>query len=99
MSTDVNVSALAKLARLEISEEETARLEKEIPAILGFVEMIQKVPTDDVREVDSLRNVLRKDENPHESGLYTDALMQAAPVARANKIVVKQVITKKKKDA
>lgn len=99
MTTDVDVLALAKLARLAVSDEELAKLKAEIPAILAFVETIQKVPTDDVHDTDALRNVMRKDENPHETGLYTDRLMEAAPATRDNRIVVKQVITKKKKDA
>ena len=42
MSDQVDIAALAKLARLEVSAEELAKLEEEIPAILHFVETIQK---------------------------------------------------------
>ncbi len=92
----VDVKALAKLARLEVSDEELARLEKEIPAILGFVETIQKVATDVVGHEEGLHNVMREDANPHESGLYTDDLLKAAPAVRDNQVVVKQVISRKK---
>lgn len=94
--TQVNIAALAKLARLEVSDEELARLEKEIPAILGFVETIQKVATDVATDDASLRNVMREDVSPHESGKYTEVLLATAPAIKDNQVVVKQVISKKK---
>lgn len=94
--TQVDVRALAKLARLDVSDEELARLEKEIPAILAFVEQIQQVSADVVPESPAHRNVMRDDTNPHESGLYTKDLLDAAPLQRDNQVVVKQVISKKK---
>jgi len=94
--TQVDVIALAKLARLEVSDEELARLEKEIPAILGFVETIQAVTTSTEAESPEHRNIMRDDTNTHESGIYTDDLLKAAPASRDNQVVVKQVIFKKK---
>ena len=94
--TQVDVKALAKLARLEVSDDELVRLEKEIPAILGFVETIQKVATDAEGHGDGLHNVMREDVNPHESGIYTDDLLKAAPATQDNQIVVKQVISRKR---
>jgi aspartyl/glutamyl-tRNA(Asn/Gln) amidotransferase C subunit len=96
MTQKVDIAALAKLARLDVSAEEMARLEKEFPAILGFVETIQKVATDAEEHDASLRNVMRDDANPHESGKYTNDLLAAAPTVKDNQVVVKQVISKKK---
>lgn len=95
MTQKVDVRALAGLARLEVSAEEMARLEKEIPAILGFVETIQKVATDAEGNDTSHRNIMREDANPHESGKYTDDLLAAAPATKENQVVVKQVISRK----
>ena len=92
----IDVRALAKLARLEISDEEMAKLEKEIPAILHFVETIQKANTGKEANAPSLRNVMRADENPHESGKYTEKLLEAAPARDGDRIAVKQVISRKK---
>jgi aspartyl-tRNA(Asn)/glutamyl-tRNA(Gln) amidotransferase subunit C len=92
----VDVAALAKLARLEVSDEELARLEKEIPDILKFVETIQKADVSGVTEAKSLRNVMRVDENPIESGKHTEALLKAAPAREGNRVAVKQVISRKK---
>lgn len=88
----VDVAALAKLAKLEVSPEELSRLGKEIPDILKFVETIQEVsenvPSADVAH----RNVMREDAEPHESGLYTEDLLAAAPAQKDGRVVVKQVI-------
>jgi|SRR3989344_941649 len=97
MTKQVDVSALAKLARLEVSDEEVARLEKEIPDILAFVEVIQKAHTGKEAEAPALRNVMRADENPHESGMYTEKLLAAAPAREGNRIAVKQVLSRNKK--
>lgn len=96
MTRKVDVAALAKLVRLEVSNEELAKLEKEITDILHFVETIKKAHTAKEEKSPELRNVMREDANPHESGLYTDDLLAAAPVVRDNQIVVKQVISRKK---
>lgn len=93
----VDIRALAKLARLEVSDAEVAKLEKEIPEILKFVEAIQKADVSGVPETKSLRNVMRADENPHETGKYTEALLKAAPARAGDRVAVKQVISRKGK--
>ncbi len=96
MADKVDIAALAKLARLEVSDAELVKLETEIPAILHFVETIQKANVSGEAKSDGLRNVMRADENPHESGKYTKALLDTAPAREGNRIAVKQVISRKK---
>jgi len=96
MTDPVDIRALAKLARLEVSDAELTKLEKEIPDILHFVETIQAAAAKDSGEPQAaLRNVMRADEHPHESGKYTEALLNAAPARAGNRIAVKQVISRK----
>lgn len=92
--TQVDIASLAKLARLEVSAEELAKLEKEIPEILGFVEAIQSVAAEAGHESPEHRNIMRADENPHETGLHTRDLIDAAPAHKDDQIAVKQVISK-----
>ena len=94
--SDIDVVALASLARLDVSGDELAKLKREIPAILAFVETIQKADISIVPEARGLRNVLRSDETPHESGKYTEKLLSAAPARAGDRIAVKQVISRKK---
>lgn len=96
MTQKVDVRALANLARLEISDEELARLETEIPAILSFVETIQQVASDIQEESPEHRNIMRADEHPHESGAFTHDLLAAAPAQRDNQVIVQQVISRTK---
>jgi aspartyl/glutamyl-tRNA(Asn/Gln) amidotransferase C subunit len=96
MADKVDIEALAKLARLEVSAEEMAKLEKEIPSILEFVATVQIAAADAPKEEPTLQNVMREDENPHESGIYTEKLLSASPAREGDRIAVKQVISRKK---
>ena len=92
MVSKEDIKNLVILARMEVSDEELKKLEKEIPDILEFVETIQRVSLKIAVPSPSLTNVMRADENPHESGLYTEALLKAAPTRVGNRIAVKQVL-------
>jgi aspartyl-tRNA(Asn)/glutamyl-tRNA(Gln) amidotransferase subunit C len=94
MTDTVDVRALAQLARLEVSDEELAKLDREIPDILKFVETIQKVSGGKPVSKTKMINIMRDDKNPHEGGKYTEALLKAAPASADNRIAVKQVIRK-----
>lgn len=96
MSDTIDVRALAKLARIEISNEELTTLETELPRILAFVETIQKATVSTEPKGTGLRNVMRTDDNSHEGGIYTEKLLSAAPAREGNRIAVKQVISRKK---
>lgn len=97
MTNKVDIAALAKLARLEMGADELAKLEKELPAILEFVEQIQKAEAGKEAKAPILRNVMRLDERPIESGSYTETLLSAAPSRDGDRLAVKQVISRKGK--
>ena len=46
--TREDVKRLADLARLELSEEEASSAERELDAVLGYVERLTKIPTEGV---------------------------------------------------
>lgn len=100
MVEKIDVRTLASLARLEVSDAELAKLEKEIPAILDFVQTIQSAVGSAPAREPTLLNVMRADGppdgGPHESGAYTEALLKAAPARIGNRIAVKQVLSRKK---
>jgi len=93
---DVDVRALAELARIEMPEDELKKLEKELPEILAFVDIIQGADVSTALHHPSLRNVMREDGEPHESGIYTEKLLAQAPAKKNGRFVVKQVISRKK---
>lgn len=94
--TEVDIKKLAQMARLDISDEEAEKLARQIPDILAFVRTIQAVSGDVAPESPELRNVMREDVDPHESGIYTNDLLAAAPSKKDNRVVVKQVVSRKK---
>lgn len=93
---NVDVRALATLARMEVSEAELEKLQQELPAILTFVETIQTVDVGATERDPILKNVMREDGEPHESGVYTEKLLAQAPTQKEGRFAVKQVISRKK---
>ncbi len=93
--TNIDVKALAKLSRLEVSDAEIQKLESELPGILAFVDTIQKAAVSNETITPDLRNVVRADADPIERGTYTETLLSAAPAREGNRIAVKQVISRK----
>ncbi len=99
------VLKLAKLARIEISAEEAESLSHEFEAILNYVGQVKKI-SDPTLALPLVRgglggvhqasegevNVLREDINPHESGIYTEAILENAPAREGDYIKVKKIL-------
>jgi aspartyl-tRNA(Asn)/glutamyl-tRNA(Gln) amidotransferase subunit C len=92
-----DVAHLAKLARIEIGESEAENIAKDVTSILGYVSEIEEITgnTEGTKEVGPLYNVLREDENPHESGIYTEDLLNLAPERDGQYVKVKKIIGEK----
>ncbi|MBP9771843.1 MAG: aspartyl/glutamyl-tRNA amidotransferase subunit C [Candidatus Pacebacteria bacterium] len=101
--TKPDIKALSRLARIDLSEEETRSLENESENILAFVEQIQgaqassadlgvQLPSGELNSLGAVFNVFRDDVNPHESGIYTDAILAQAPEREGNYIRVKKIL-------
>lgn len=88
------VLKLAKLARIGISAEEAESLSHEFEAILGYVGQVKTITNEELRITNehSLRNIMRDDTNPHESGIYTDAVLENAPAKERGYIKVKKIL-------
>ncbi len=96
MNHTVDIAALAKLARLEVSEAELAKLNDEIPHILEFVESIQTIAVGATEAEMALRNVLRDDLDAYTPGAFSEALLEGAPARSGDYVAVKQVLSRKK---
>jgi aspartyl-tRNA(Asn)/glutamyl-tRNA(Gln) amidotransferase subunit C len=85
---------LAHLARIGIGDGELEGLQKDLEQILTYVSQIQKVTKNSsvFNDMIELRNVMRKDENPHEAGLYSDALLQSVPQTEKEYVKVKKIL-------
>ncbi|MEX0935037.1 MAG: Asp-tRNA(Asn)/Glu-tRNA(Gln) amidotransferase subunit GatC [Candidatus Paceibacterota bacterium] len=80
MKDSIDIEKLSELARIKISKEEAQELKGDIESILEYVQQVQEVSDDNTGlEVGDVHNVMREDENPHESGIYTQEIMNEAP--------------------
>ena len=90
------VLKLSKLARIEIGDAEAEKLSREFDAILGYVGEVKAVSASDAaslgQEKPVLRNVLRDDANPHESGIHTEAILSNAPAREGDYVKVKKIL-------
>ncbi len=92
------IQHLAQLARLELSDEEVASLQKDISHILDYVGQVSAVSIQDaVPEVGVVRNVMRADLPRTEHDLLSDkreALLAALPKREDDYAVVRKIIQK-----
>jgi len=89
-----DIEKLAKLARIELTEEEKKTYLKEIGEILGYVDQIKAVvaKTGKERKLGDLRNVMREDVDKNQGGLYTDDLVKEFPRKEGNYLKVKKIL-------
>ncbi len=89
-----DVLALATLSRIKITDLEAANLSSEFDAILGYVGEVKNIKntTDDTLNQSSLRSVMRKDEEPHESGIYTEKILSGVPYREGDYVKVKKIL-------
>ena len=87
------VRHIAKLARIAMSDDELARLEPELNAIIGWVEQLAEVNTDGVEPLTAvIDQKLRLREGAVTDGDCRDAVLANAPEAQHGFFAVPKVI-------
>ncbi|TSC94414.1 MAG: aspartyl-tRNA(Asn)/glutamyl-tRNA (Gln) amidotransferase subunit C [Parcubacteria group bacterium Licking1014_1] len=87
------VKRIAKLARLELTEKEIEKMQKDLSSILDYFKLLKKTPKPKKEAEDSVKKYLnktRKDE-VKKSGL-SDELFSAAPGKKENYVKVKAIL-------
>ncbi len=88
-----DVNKLATLARIDMSDAEKQEFLGNMESILKYIGQIQEVSTEVLeRKVGDVYNVLREDENPTESGKYTEKILAEAPETQDGYFKVKQIL-------
>lgn len=90
---EAQVRQVAKLSRLDLSDQEVARLSGELSSILGYIEKLGELDTDSVEPLAHclpIHNVFR-DDVPHES-LSSDKALQNAPARVDNYFKVPKIL-------
>ena len=78
--TRETVEQAARLARLTVAEEDKDRLAGELSAILGFVEQLDAIDTDDVKPLTSVVGATaRMREDVVNAGDYPERVLANAP--------------------
>lgn len=90
-----DVKKLANLARLALTDEEVTKLQGEFEGILAYIDTIRKVelsgnPTGSVYLDEE--NVMREDGEPHETGIYTEKLVEQFPRKDGEYLKVKKIL-------
>lgn len=95
MITKKDVEHIASLARIELSDKEEKKFEKELSAILKFVEKLNEVDTAGVEPMTggtNLQNVTREDEQIDKSlEDKSKVLVEVAPEEKDGWVKVKTV--------
>ena len=92
-SNEIDIDYVAKLARIELTEEEKGKFSKQLGQILGYFEKLSAIDVSDVEpsaHAHAIYNVWREDIEGEPMGVE-DALMNA-PAKRDNQIVVPKVV-------
>ncbi|HCB35060.1 MAG: hypothetical protein A2W52_02220 [Candidatus Taylorbacteria bacterium RIFCSPHIGHO2_02_49_25] len=95
MVTLKEIENLAALSRIALTAEEKEKMRSEFDAILAYVASIREVSAavvKDTRSIVATVNVMREDGNPHESGIFTETLLSAAPKREGDYIRVKKIL-------
>jgi len=93
--TKEQVNHIAKLARLGLSDKERRKFQKELSAILDFVEKLNEAKTDKVEptaQVTGLENVSRQDKGRAKSKREREKLLELAPETKDDYVKVKAVL-------
>ncbi len=87
-----DIEKLGALSRIALSEEEKDAFVSEIDAILGYVSRVTDAPSGSGETKNFVSDVFREDGTPHETGMYTEAILSSAPKREGNYLKVKKIL-------
>ncbi|MFH1610298.1 MAG: Asp-tRNA(Asn)/Glu-tRNA(Gln) amidotransferase subunit GatC [Patescibacteria group bacterium] len=98
MITKEEVQHIAKLARLDLSEQEIQKYQEQLGNILNYVEKLQKVDTDGIETSDggtrNLDNIWREDDEKLKINIekLKNNLIDMAPDVENGQVRVKKIL-------
>ena len=89
-----DIEKLAKLARIELTEEEKSKYLKDIGAILNYVDQIKGAVAQvgEEKKAGELRNVMRDDSGENMSGINTGDIVAEFPKKEGDYLKVKKIL-------
>ena len=96
MISKEQVKHIAKLARIELSDKEMGKFQKELSSILDYVEQLNKVDTkniESIKQITGLKGIIRKDEESRYKIENTRSkLLKNAPTRKGEYIKVPKIL-------
>jgi aspartyl-tRNA(Asn)/glutamyl-tRNA(Gln) amidotransferase subunit C len=92
MITKEQIKGLADLSRIELTDEETEKLTKDVDSILVYVGQIKDAVGDLKFSIPDQRNIMRDDVVTNVSGQYTETLLNSAPARDGQYVEVKKIL-------
>jgi aspartyl/glutamyl-tRNA(Asn/Gln) amidotransferase C subunit len=99
------IKKLAKLAHIQIDDKEIPTISENLARIVDYVSEIQNASTREetkpeagivspkpLAEAGELRNVFRRDSYPHETGKYSEPILENVPDREGDYIKVKKIL-------
>lgn len=91
------IKNISSLARIKLSAKNEEKMKEELSSILGYIEKLNSVNTDDVepmRQTTGLVNVLRDDVGNRDGEPNGLGLVKRAPQAHNNFVKVRSILNK-----
>lgn len=96
MISEEEVKHIAKLARLELSEREVEKMQKDLSSILDYFNLLKEAPRLKIKKslvvTKTTTNQVRKDKVVGKPTSLVNNLMQQAPDTKAGYIKVKAIL-------
>jgi len=95
MITKEEVQHIAKLARLGLTEKELGRFQKELSAILNYIEKLKEVDISGVEPTShsiEMENVMREDEEKGKLKTKNKKLLELVPETKDGYLKVKSIL-------
>lgn len=90
--TEHDLDNLSRLARIDITQDEKAKMLTDMQAILEHVSEINEVEGELIRGEETLYNIVREDVVTKETGHVTDRMLEEAPATKDGYVEVMQVL-------
>ena len=94
MITPAEITKLAQLSRIKLTDAATQSLVKEFDSILGYIDQLKKVDVslDTEGRVGVIKNIMRADVSEDSSATEREQLLAEAPRREGDFVAVKKII-------
>ena len=92
MISKEEVQHIAKLARLELTEKEVEKMQKDLSAILDYFDLLKRAPKAKIAKTEGDLSATRKDEILPRDASVAEKIISAAPDKKDDYIKVKTIL-------